>query len=79
MNNKAFVFSVILFMFSVFSDNVIFDSDAKADNDVVAVVNGQKLSRNELAAILIDVYGREGIDRLIRRTLVKQEAKKVEC
>ncbi len=76
MKNKAFVFSVILFMFSVFSDNVIFGSDAKADNNVVAVVNGQELSRVELADLLIGMYGTEGLDLLVRRTLVRQESGK---
>ena len=48
----------------------------QADNKVVAVVNGQELSRDTLADLLIKTYGREGLEQLSRRTLVKQEAER---
>ena len=77
MKNRTLISSTILLILSIIlNNNTIFDLDAKAD-DVVAVVNGQELSRNELADLLIGTYGREGIDRLIRRTLIKQEAKRL--
>ena len=77
MNNRILIFSTILLIISIIlNNNAVFDLDAKAD-DVVAVVNGQELSRNELADLLIGTYGREGVDRLIRRTLIKQEAKRL--
>jgi len=77
MKNRTLIFSTILLILSIIlNNNTIFDLDAKAD-DVVAVVNGQELSRNELADLLIGTYGREGVDRLIRRTLIKQEAKRL--
>lgn len=73
MKNKTLIFSTIFLMFMI-SNNVIFDLDVHADSKVVAIVNGQELSREELADLLIDTYGREGLDLLIRRTLVWQEA-----
>ncbi len=77
MKSSVLIFSTILLTLSIIlNNNTIFDLNAKAD-DVVAVVNGQKLSRNELADLLIGTYGREGVDRLIRRTLIKQEAKRL--
>ncbi len=77
MKNRTLIFSTILLLLSIIlNNNVVFDLDAKAD-DVVAVVNGQELSRNELADLLVGMYGREGVDRLIRRTLIKQEAKRL--
>ena len=77
MKNRTLIFSTILLILSIIlNNNTIFDLDAKAD-DVVAVVNGQELSRNELADFLVGMYGREGVDRLIRRTLIKQEAKRL--
>ncbi|MHC4182869.1 MAG: peptidylprolyl isomerase [Planctomycetota bacterium] len=77
MKNRIFIFSTILLTISIIlNNNAVFDLDAKAD-DVVAVVNGQELNRKELADLLIDTYGREGVDRLIRRTLIKQEAKRL--
>ena len=78
MKNRTLISSTILLILSIIlNNNTIFDLDAKAD-DVVAVVNGQELSRNELADLLVGMYGREGVDRLIRRTLIKQEAKTIE-
>lgn len=77
MKNRTLISSTILLILSIIlNNNTIFDLDAKAD-DVVAVVNGQELSRNELADLLVGMYGREGVDRLIRRTLIKQEAKRL--
>jgi foldase protein PrsA len=77
MKNRTLIFSTILLILSIIlNNNIIFDLDAKAD-DVVAVVNGQELSRNELADLLIGIYSKEGVDRLIRRTLIKQEAKRL--
>jgi foldase protein PrsA len=77
MNNRILIFSTIFLIISVIlNNNAVFDLDAKAD-DVVAVVNGQELSRNELADLLVGMYGREGVDRLIRRTLIKQEAERL--
>lgn len=74
MKNRVLVFGVVLFALAM--NNVVSGSDAKSDNEVMAVVNGEKLSRDQLANLLIDMYGREGLDLLIRRTLVKQESTK---
>lgn len=74
MKNITFIFSTILFVFAIIGNIVIFAFEVRADNKVVAIVNGQELSRQELANSLIDTYGREGLEILIRRTLVGQEA-----
>ena len=75
MKNIAFIFGATLLMLSMVSNNVIFGSDVKLGNNV-AVVNGEEISRDTLANVLINIYGGEGLERIIRRTLVKQEAKK---
>ena len=75
MKNIAFIFGAALVTLSMISSNVVFSSDVKLDNNV-AVVNGEEISRDTLANVLINIYGEEGLERIIRRTLVKQEAKK---
>ncbi len=77
MKNKAFAFSVIIFTLGMIGNNVILGSDVKMDKNVVAVVNGEELSRDKLADLLIGMYGNEGLGLLIRRTLVKQESSKL--
>ncbi len=76
MKNIAFIFGAALVILSVLSSNVIFGSDVKLDDNIVAVVNDEEISRDTLASVLINIYGGEGLERIIRRTLVKQEAKK---
>ena len=76
MKNKVIVFGAILITLGMINGKVILGSDDELDDKVVAVVNGEEISREKLADTLIDIYGNEGIERLIRRTLVKQEAKK---
>ena len=76
MKNIAFTFGAIIFTLGMIGNNVILGSDVKVDKNVVAVVNGEELSRGELADLLIDMYGNEGLGLLIRRTLVKQESSK---
>jgi foldase protein PrsA len=75
MKNIAFIFGTALVTLSMISSNVVFSSDVKLDNNV-AVVNGEEISRDTLANVLINIYGEEGLERIIRRTLVKQEARK---
>ena len=75
MKNIAFIFGAALVTLSMISSNVVFSSDVKLDNNV-AVVNGEEISRDTLANVLINIYGGEGLERIIRRTLVKQEARK---
>ncbi|MBT3878377.1 MAG: hypothetical protein HON76_02705 [Candidatus Scalindua sp.] len=76
MKNIAFIFGAALVTLSMISSNVVFGSDVKLDNNDVAVVNGEEISRDTLANVLINIYGGEGLERIIRRTLVKQEARK---
>jgi foldase protein PrsA len=75
MKNIAFIFGAALVTLSMISSNVVFSSDVKLDNNV-AIVNGEEISRDTLANVLININGEEGLERIIRRTLVKQEAKK---
>jgi len=76
MKNIAFTLGAIIFTLGMIGNNVILGSDVKADKNVVAIVNREELSRDKLADLLIEMYGREGLDLLIRRTLVKQESSK---
>src|SRR3990167_3662173 len=76
MKNIAFTLGAIIFTLGMIGNNVILGSDVKADKNVVAVVNGEELSRDKLADMLIEMYGGEGLDLLIRRTLVRQESSK---
>jgi len=76
MKNIAFIFGTILVALVVISSNATFGSDVKLDSEIVAVVNGEEISRDTLANVLININGAEGLERIIRRTLVKQEAKK---
>lgn len=46
------------------------------DKNIVAIVNGQKITREELYNLLTDTYGEDALDVLIRRTLIYQSAKK---
>ncbi|MBC8549925.1 MAG: peptidylprolyl isomerase [Candidatus Brocadiales bacterium] len=76
MKNIAFIFGTVLVTLGMISSNVTFGADTKLDSEVVAVVNGEEISRDTLANVLININGAEGLERIIRRTLVKQEAKK---
>lgn len=46
------------------------------DKNIVAIVNGQKITRQDLYNLLIDTYGEDALDVLIRRTLIYQMAEK---
>lgn len=75
MKKRIFVFGA-MFLVSLICSNMFFNYFAQAGNDVVATVNGQELTRSDLADLLIGTYGREGLELLVKRTLVRQEAKK---
>jgi foldase protein PrsA len=79
MKNRISIFSTMLIILNIIiNNNAFFDLDVRADdNKTVAVVNGQELGRDKLADLLIDTYGEEGLDLLIKRTLVKQEANRL--
>ena len=76
MKNIAFIFGTVLVTLGMISSNVTFGADVKLDREVVAVINGEEISRDTLANVLININGAEGLERIIRRTLVKQEARK---
>ena len=46
------------------------------DKNIVAIVNGQKIPRQELYNLLFDAYGEEALEILIRRTIIYQTAQK---
>ncbi len=50
---------------------------ALPEQDVVAEVNGQKISRHELSELLIESFGEQALDVLIRRTVIHQQANKL--
>ena len=66
------VSAVTLICFSTMT--VCFGGDSKGN--AVAIINGEEISRTELADFLIDSFGKEGMEILIRRVLVRQVAKK---
>jgi len=76
MKNIAFIFGAVLVTLGMICSNATFGSDVELDSEVVAVVNGEEISRDTLANVLININGAKGLERIIRRTLVKQEAKK---
>lgn len=43
---------------------------------IVATVNGQEIKKQELYNLMVDTYGEDALDVLIRRTLISQTAKK---
>ena len=74
--------TAILFTPIVYADTPNTGKSAKGapliitDKNVVAIVNDQKVTRQELYNLLIDTYGEDALDVLIRRTLICQTAKK---
>jgi foldase protein PrsA len=46
------------------------------DTNIAAIVNGQRITRQELSDLLIDTYGEDALEILIRRALIYQEAEK---
>lgn len=83
----AFLFSLtlsiaILFSQMAFGEVTGTSKSAKSeplvitDKNTVAVVNGQKVTMQELYNLLVDTYGEDALDVLIRRTLIYQMAEK---
>lgn len=50
---------------------------ALPEGDVVAEVNGQKIGRQELSELLIESFGEQALDVLIRRAIIYQQAQKL--
>ena len=46
------------------------------DDDIVAEINGQKITRGEFGDFLIDAYGDVAMDFMVKRKVVEQEAKR---
>ncbi|MGR3309136.1 MAG: peptidylprolyl isomerase [Candidatus Brocadiales bacterium] len=75
-------FGTILFLYMLHSPNVTIAGKETASalsrsSEVVAVVNDQNITRADLGDFLIERFGGEVLDIMIRRTLVYQEAKKL--
>jgi len=74
------VLTEIVLAGSVYGDVKEIEKPAKAeknaitDKNIVAIVNNQKITRQELYSLLVDAYGEDALDVLIRRTLIFQEA-----
>jgi len=76
------VLTEIVLAGTVYGDVKEIEKPAKAekktitDKNIVAIVNNQKITRQELYSLLVDAYGEDALDVLIRRTLIFQEAEK---
>jgi foldase protein PrsA len=76
------VLTEIILAGSVYGDLKEIEKPAKVekktitDKNIVATVNNQKITRQELYSMLVDAYGEDALDVLIRRTLIFQEAEK---
>ena len=81
------LFSLILSVGMFFSQTIIgaapdtaksskSEPQVTTDINIVAMVNGQKITKQELYNLLIDTYGEDALDVLIRRTLICQTAEK---
>ena len=74
------VLTEIILAGSVYGDLKEIEKPAKiekktiTDKNIVAIVNNQKITRQELYSLLVDAYGEDALDVLIRRTLIFQEA-----
>ncbi len=82
-----FVFTLLLFVSTFFTQAIYGEGKSNAestkgepqiitDKNIVAIVNDQKVTRQELYNLLVDTYGEDALDVLIRRTAIYQEAKK---
>lgn len=76
--NLAKILALILIPANIVSfilaNKVLADKNDKGE--IVAIVNGENITRTELADFLIDSVEMEGMDLIIKRILVEQEAKK---
>ena len=59
------------------STEAAMEAVALPEGDVVAEVNGQKISRQELSELLIESFGEQALDVLIRRAIIYQQAQKL--
>ena len=82
-----FVFTLLVFVSTFFTQAICGEGKGTTestkgepqiiiDRNIVAIVNDQKITRQELYNLLVDTYGEDALDVLIRRTVISQEAKK---
>ncbi|MGR3319695.1 MAG: peptidylprolyl isomerase [Candidatus Anammoxibacter sp.] len=62
-------------VFVAFPTNIVY-SENNSKDEVMAIINGEDITRTELSDFLIDSFGKEGMDILTRRVLITQAAKK---
>ena len=72
LSSFVLIASIVLF---VSSTNIGYSGDNGKEN-IMAIVNGENITRTDLASFLIGSFGKEGMDILTRRVLILQEAKK---
>jgi len=84
-NFFVFITAIIVFFICIIPFDTVFssgttlikdESSSWSEKDIVAIVNGEKLSKGDLYDLLVSTYGEEALDVLIRRTLINQEARK---
>ncbi|MBS4210213.1 peptidylprolyl isomerase [Bacillus sp. FJAT-50079] len=73
MGNKKFLFSTIILI--VVGLAVIFGA-AFTQREIVANVDGEKITKNELYDVLVEHYGTDTLDTMITDKIVELEAKK---
>ncbi|MGR3176684.1 MAG: foldase protein PrsA [Candidatus Anammoxibacter sp.] len=80
MNKRNFVAVIItvLLIFTITSNVNAGPKTSKPTNgnDIVAEINGQKITRKQFGDFLIDAYGDVAMDFLVKKKVVEQEAKK---
>ncbi len=59
------------------SSEVALEEMPLPEDNIVAEVNGQKITRQELSELLIENFGEQALDVLIRRTVIHQQAQKL--
>ncbi|HHT9152974.1 MAG TPA: peptidylprolyl isomerase [Candidatus Hypogeohydataceae bacterium YC40] len=81
-----YIFCVLIFLPNLFPSASMAAQDtippeleemAVPGGDIVAEVNGQKITRQELSEFLIESFGEEALDVLIRRVVIHQQAQKL--
>lgn len=73
LTSSLLAISIVTIGFASASDA---DKSSAGKTEVVATVNGEDITRKELTDFLVDSFGKEAIEILIRRVLIEQEAKK---
>jgi foldase protein PrsA len=75
-----FLFSLLVFAGLFYSQVTLgkskSDSPGITDKNIVAIVNGKEIVKQDLYDLLVRTYGEDALDVLVRRTLIYQAAEK---